>query len=284
MMSPVNSPMASGTTAIELSDTEFNLFRRWLYKTAGIHLADAKRALVAGRLSKRLRELELDSYKQYFDCFIATNNEDNNSECQTAIDLLTTNETFFFREIGHFDYLRQKLFTQWGTRAVRCWSAASSSGEEAYSLAMTLAEHYPGNWQIIGTDINSQVVESAERAVYPMLRSENIPKRYLREFCRKGTGNKANTFKIAPQLRQDVKFSCANLQQPQTNLGQFDLIFLRNVMIYFDKASKERVVNHVIDCLKPGGILFVGHAESLSGVTDRVKLVSPSIYMCEGTS
>jgi chemotaxis protein methyltransferase CheR len=282
-MPPVNAQMALNTSSIALSETEFNLFRRWLYDTAGIHLADAKRALVAGRLSKRLRELDLNSYQQYFDYMIETSNGDNNFERQTAMDLLTTNETFFFRETGHFDYLRQKLLPEWGERAVRCWSAASSSGEEAYTLAMTLAENYPGDWRIIGTDISSRVVESAQRAVYPMLRSNNIPTRYLHEYCRKGTGDKANTFKIAPKLRQNVKFSYANLQQPQTNLGQFDLIFLRNVMIYFDKTSKQRVVNHVLDRLKPGGMLFIGHAESLNGVTERVKLVSPSIYLYLGS-
>jgi chemotaxis protein methyltransferase CheR len=269
---------------VDLTDAEFELFRKWLYSTAGIHLAPAKQALVAGRLNKRLRVLGASTYRQYFDMLSSTTHPAAVSERQIAVDLLTTNETFFFREIGHFDFLRATLIPQWGKRPVRCWSAASSSGEEAYTLAMVLAAHHGGDWQIVGTDISSRVVETARQATYAIERSKNIPLNYLREYCLKGTGDKAHSFRIAPEIRQRVSFSLANLQQSQNQLGKFDLIFLRNVMIYFDLPSKQRVLHNVIDRLKPGGLLFVGHAESLNGVTEQVKLVKPSIYQYHGAS
>lgn len=279
----VPAPAARATVpGLMLGDDEFELFRRWIYDAAGIRLADGKRALVAGRLSKRLRTLNLNSYRHYFEQVTQGGPEGReNSERQIALDLLTTNETFFFREQAHFDYVEKELCPRWGNRSVRCWSAASSSGEEAYTLAMVLAEHYAGDWRITGTDISSRVVDKAQQAIYPMMRSKNIPRRYLQEYCRKGIGSKTDTFRMAPSLRERVTFSCANLQQPQPGLGQFDLIFLRNVMIYFDAASKQQVVSHLLDRLKPGGFLFIGHAESLNGVTQQLKLVRPSVYQCE---
>ncbi len=262
-----------------LSEAEFKLFKTWLYKEAGIHLAEAKRALVEGRLSKRLRELNLSSYQEYFAFLNNKSNPQAVSEKQAALDLLTTNETYFFRESGHFDYIKQVLIPKWGNRSIRCWSAASSTGEEAFTLAMVLAAHYKGDWQIQGTDISSRVIASAKQAVYPMSRSKNIPLEYLREFCRKGVGDKTGTLKITSELRNKVHFSHANLQHNQIDLGQFDLIFLRNIMIYFDVPSKQRVLDNILGCLKPGGTLFIGHAESLNGVSERVKLIRPSIYM-----
>jgi chemotaxis protein methyltransferase CheR len=262
-----------------LSDAEFKLFKAWLYKEAGIHLVDAKRALVESRLSKRLRVLNFSSYQDYFNFLSNKSNVQASSEKQAALDLLTTNETYFFREVGHFDYIRQILIPQWNNRAIRCWSAASSSGEEAYTLAMMLAAHYKGDWQIQGTDISSRVIASAKQAVYPMSRSKNISTQYLHKYCRKGIGDKSDTFKIGHKLRSKVSFSEGNLQKSQAHLGQFDLIFLRNVMIYFDTPSKQKVLDNILDRLKPGGTLFIGHAESLNGVSERVKLIQPSIYM-----
>lgn len=262
--------------AIELFDAEFGLFRQWLYANAGIQLADAKRTLVAGRLNKRLKELGMPSFRQYYDYL--TRSGSAATEKQVALNLLTTNETFFFRENAHFEFVQRTLIPQWKGRSVRCWSAASSTGEEAYTLAMVLAEHHRGDWSVTGTDISSRVVEIATEGAYPLERSKNIPTRYLHEHCRKGIDDNAGTFRISKEIRQKVKFMLANLQQSQQALGAFDLIFLRNVMIYFDGPSKQRVLNHVIDRLKPEGILFIGHAESLNGITDEVKSLQPAIY------
>lgn len=271
----VGAPMPCIET-IPLSVAEFELFKHWLYDVAGIHLADAKRTLVAGRLNKRIKQLGFVSFRQYFEHL--TRSASATEEKQIALNLLTTNETFFFRESAHFDFTQKTLIPQWRGKSIRAWSAASSTGEEAYTLAMVLAEHHRGDWTVTGTDISSRVVAAASEGVYAIERSKNIPARYLQEYCRKGVDDKAGTFKICKEIRQNVRFLLANLQQPQSNLGSFDIIFLRNVMIYFDGPSKQRVVNNVLERLQPGGILFIGHSESLNGVTDKVRMLQPSVY------
>lgn len=270
-------------TKTELSWSEFLLFRQWLYAEAGIQLADAKQALVAGRLGKRLRVLGMATYRQYFDYIqsaasLSSASGAQQDERQTALDLLTTNETYFLREKAHFDFLKQTVLPGWRQRSLHCWSAASSTGDEAYTLAMLLAENHVGEWRITGTDISSSVVSQAQQGVYPMARANNIPRNWLQAYCLKGIDDKAGTFRMAPSIRRQVNFRLANLQQPQGSLGTFDVIFLRNVMIYFDLASKKKVLTNVLDRLKPDGYLLVGHAESLNGLSERLRLVSPSIY------
>jgi chemotaxis protein methyltransferase CheR len=268
----------SPVSPVALQWKEFCQFRTWLYDEAGIQLADAKQALVSGRLGKRLRVLKMRSFGAYFDYISRGNTPEQRSERQVALDLLTTNETYFLREKAHFDYLSQQVLPAWRGRALKCWSAASSSGEEAYTLAMLLADEHPADWRITGTDISSRVVSQAQQGVYPMARAEKIPRPWLHKYCRKGIGDKTGTFRVAQEIRRNVSFLEANLQQPQTSLGPFDIIFLRNVMIYFDVTVKKRVLANVIDRLKPDGIIMVGHSESLNGISDRVRLLSPSIY------
>ncbi|QOC24232.1 protein-glutamate O-methyltransferase CheR [Wenzhouxiangella sp. AB-CW3] len=265
-----------------LTDSEFELFRKLMYETAGINLSPAKRALVAGRLSKRLRELGHHSFREYFQWISdATPNSAGRVERQLAIDLLTTNETYFFRENNHFDFLRQEILPQWQNRRVRMWSAACSSGEEAYTLAMIMTLDGRCDWEILGTDISTRVVEKARMGVYPMERAEKIPQRYLKACCLKGVGAKAGQFMIDRTIRQKVRFQTGNLMNDQSSLGRFDLVLLRNVLIYFDPEVKRRVVRNVLSRLVPGGWLFVGHAESLNGVVDNIRLVRPSIYRKE---
>lgn len=276
MAKPAQEPVYA---QINLLDKEFEQISRWVYLAAGIRLTDSKKALVSSRLSGRLRELQLISFQQYIDMITNAKHPLSATERQNAINLLTTNETFFFREIAHFDFIREVVLPLKSGRKMRCWSAASSTGEEAYSLAMTLAQHHNGAWEIVGTDINEEVVTKARSAIYPMLRADNIPKAQLHQFCLKGTGSKAGTFKIAKELRRNVSFRQANLQQLPPDLGQFDLVFLRNVMIYFDVASKERVIANVQRQMKPGSYLLIGHAESLNGIANQLTLIRPSIYL-----
>lgn len=259
-----------------LKDNEFNLFQKLIYDTAGIHMTIAKKPLVSGRLAKRLRHHGLVSYSDYFQLLTAA----NSPELQMAVDLLTTNETFFFREPKHFDFLRERILPGWrGGGARRVWSAASSSGEEAYTLAMLLAEHAPGqDWEIVGTDISTRVLEKARTGHYPIERAKNIPQQYLSAYCLKGTGSQDGTFLIGKSLRERVKFVHGNLKTDMASLGSFDLIMLRNVLIYFDLATKQQVVSRLVRQLKPGGHLMVGHSESLNGVTDAVQVVVPSVY------
>ena len=262
----------------ELDWKEFLAFRQWLYDEAGIQLADVKQALVAGRLRKRVCALSMRSYRQYFDYIRHPKTNEQKLEHQTALDLLTTNETYFLREKSHFDFLQQHVLPAWQQRSLHCWSAASSSGEEAYTLAMLLAGKHSGEWKITGTDLSSKVVSQAQRAVYPLQRANQIPQHWLQAYCLKGVDEYEGTFKMAPDIRSKVTFKQANLQHSQRGIGPFDIIFLRNVMIYFDEPSKKRVLANVLERLKPDGYLIVSHTESLNGLNDRIRLLHPSIY------
>lgn len=276
---------ASGAAAVGpvLSDAEFELFRKLIYQEAGISMAPSKKALISGRLAKRVRDLGYASFKDYFTWIDGAKNDPAAvRERQNAIDHLTTNETYFFREPRHFDYLQNVLIPSWAGRAVRVWSAASSSGEEAYTLAMVMARHHRGEWEIVGTDISTRVVETARRGQYPMSRAKNIPQAYLKSYCLKGVGQHEGTFRIDAALRRRVSFRTANLQEEQSAVGQFDLILLRNVLIYFDVDIKRRVLGNVLRQLRPDGCLMVGHAESLHGVTNAVTVIQPAIYRVSG--
>lgn len=263
--------------AAGLKDREFEQFREWLYRAAGISLSPAKKALVAGRLFKRLKHYQLDSYGDYFKWIMAPQNA---AELQVALDLLTTNETYFFREPKHFEFLSRHVLPHAAPgRTFRLWSAASSSGEEPYSLAMTLAEGLPTTpWEITGSDISSQVLAQARTGHYPMERARNLPRPLLVKYCLKGTGPQEGTLLIDKTLRSRVNFIQVNLNEAMPNLGEFDVIFLRNVMIYFDQETKRKVVARLLPLLKPGGYFMVSHSESLNGVSDALKLVAPSIY------
>lgn len=260
-----------------LRDDEFRQFQSWIYQAAGISLSDAKKALVAGRLFKRLKFHQLSSYGDYFR-FIMSGG--STAELQIALDLLTTNETYFFREPKHFDFLRDQVLPNLAPgRACRIWSAASSSGEEAYTIAMTLAEALVSKpWDVFGSDISSHVLAIARAGHYPMARARNIPEPLLKKYCLKGTGRQEGTFLIDRPLRSHVEFAQVNLNHPLPDVGMFDVIFLRNVMIYFDQETKQQVVSRILPQLKSGGYFMVSHSESLNGVTDQLTLIKPSIY------
>ncbi len=258
-----------------LKDHEFTLFQKMIYETAGINMSIAKKALVGGRLAKRVKHHGFSSYGEYFHFLHSSAND----ELQIAVDLLTTNETYFFREPKHFDFIRERILPDWRRGPRRAWSAASSSGEEAYTLAMVLAEHSPTtDWEIVGTDISTRVVERARTGHYAIERAKNIPHSYLSNYCLKGTGRQDGTFLIGKELRCKIKFEHANLKGDLSRYGSFDLILLRNVLIYFDLETKQHVVSRLLRQLKPGGYLMIGHSESLNGVTNDVSVVVPSVY------
>ena len=263
---------------IRITDQEFTLFQRLIYKIAGISLSDAKKVLLVGRLSKRLRQYELTSFTAYYRMLASGNHPE---ELQTMVDLLTTNETYFFREPQHFDFLRDDVLAKRNSPApFRVWSAASSSGEEAYSIAMTLAEALPSTpWEIVGSDICTEVLARAVTGHYSLARTEGIPPAFMRKYCLKGVRSHAGTFLIAPELRKKTRFYQINLMQPVGgDIGEFDVVFLRNVMIYFDPETKARVVHNLLPRLRSGGYLIIGHSETLNGITDRVIGVRPTIY------
>lgn len=262
---------------ISISDEEFVQFQRFIYDVAGISLSCAKKALVGGRLSRRLRDCAVPSYGAYFKLL---DSGEAPGEVQIAVDLLTTNETYFFREQKHFDFLRTLVAAPPRPgHPLRVWSAASSSGEEAYSIAMLLADCLSGErWEVLGSDISLRVLRRARTGHYPLSRARHIPEAYLRRFCLKGTGPQQGTLLIERGLRERVQFAQVNLNAAFADMGPFDVIFLRNVMIYFDNDTKRGVVARVLAQLRPGGHICIGHSESLHEISDAVVAVAPAIY------
>jgi chemotaxis protein methyltransferase CheR len=260
-----------------ITDGEFTQFQRFIYEAAGITMAASKKALVCGRLAKRLQHCGVNSYGEYFRLLASGKSP---AETQTAVDLLTTNETYFFREQKHFDLLRQlALAAAKSPQTFRVWSAASSSGEEAYSIAMVLADCLGArSWEVVGTDISTRVIERARTGHYPMTRTEHLPPDYLKRFCLKGSGAQQDTLLIQRSLRERVHFLQGNLNAKLPQIGEFDVIFLRNVMIYFNAETKREVVARAVTLLKRGGHFLVGHSETLNEINESVRPVAPSIY------
>lgn len=260
----------------KISDVEFNLFKTLIYDKAGITLSPAKRTLVVSRLSKRMRKLELTSFEEYYHLVI-----NDNTELQHSIDSLTTNETYFFREEKHFDFLKKDILSKHTSGdGFKVWSAASSTGEEAYSTSMVLADKFGlhSKWSIIGTDINKNVLAQARKALYPLSESQKIPHPYLINYCLKGVRSHSEMMLMDPKLKAHVSFEPLNLNATlPEHINKFDVVFLRNVMIYFDLETKQRLVDKIADVIKPGGYLFIGHSETLNNVSSRFKIIRPSI-------
>jgi chemotaxis protein methyltransferase CheR len=272
---------ADGTTAVatlpvNITDAEFGKVRDWAMRSAGISISATKKALVVSRWGRRLAHHGLANFESYLKLLSSADGD----EPQIALDLLTTNETYFFREPKHFDFLRATVLpaVKPGSR-FRIWSAACSSGEEAYSIAMLLAAERPScPWDVLGTDISSRVLATARAGLYDLTRAEQIPQDYLRRFCLNGVGPHAGKLLIERALRERIQFSRANLNEPMANFGQFDVIMLRNVMIYFDTKTKERVLRHLLPSLKIGGYFIIGHCDSLAGVGHSLTTCSTSVF------
>jgi chemotaxis protein methyltransferase CheR len=263
---------------LRISDTEFGQFQRFIFEAAGITLTDAKKALVSGRLAKRLHVCQVKTYGEYFRLLMSG---ESPLELQTAVDLLTTNETYFFREPKHFQFLKKEITggTLRASPSLRVWSAAASTGEEAYSVAMVLEDGLPGQpWEVVGSDISARVLERARAGHYSMERISQFPPGYLQRFCLKGRDAQEGTMLVQRALRNKLRFLRVNLNEPLPHLGAFEVIFLRNVLIYFSLETKRKVVARVLNLLQPGGYLFIGHSESLIEVTDAVELLAPAIY------
>ena len=268
---------APDIAAPTISDAEFTQFQTLLRSITGIHLSEFKKTLLVARLSGRLRARKVRTFAEYYKLL---RQPGESEELQFCINHLTTNETFFFREPEHFQILKQFIA---GLRPLpspfRVWSAASSSGEEAYSLAMVLADVLGGaRWEVLGTDISTRVLERARAGLYPLERNGGIPQDYLHRFCLKGVGEHEGNLLIGKQLRERVQFAQVNLNDPLPDVGWFDVIFLRNILIYFQNDQKRKVVESVVQRLRPHGLLVVGHSENLMGITDRVRQVRPTVY------
>ncbi len=274
-------PAMDGPTFIrpQLSDAEFELFRRFIMDNAGISLSPVKKSLVENRLSKRLRDLGMNSFKNYYQRVM---NDVSRNEAQTLIDLLTTNETYFFREPQHFDYLRNHIITKLSpANDISIWCAASSTGEEPYSLAMTLADTLgiSAKWRIIATDINTEVLKTAVAGKYTLCEKDAIPEKLLTSYCLKGVRSQEGVILVDKSIREHIKYEQLNLMgEWGDNYKNFDIIFIRNVMIYFDLPTRKKLVNRLASSIKKDGYLFISHSETLHNLTNRFKLIQPSIY------
>jgi chemotaxis protein methyltransferase CheR len=260
-----------------ITTEEFERFRCLIYDHAGIALTPEKKVMVASRLAKRLDYYQLHSYGEYYQLAISP---DYPHEFQTLVNILTTNETYFFREPKHFEFFQQQILKPWRGEQFRVWSAASSTGEEAYTLAMVLTENLGmRNWEIFGSDLSTRVLEIARRGIYPLDRLEQMDNRLLEKYCLKGVRSQEGFFRVDSKLRSRVKFDQVNLMNVlPPALGKFEVIFLRNVLIYFDQDTKKQVVERLITALKPGGHFIISHSESLHRVTEQLQMIKPSIY------
>lgn len=256
---------------------EFLLFKELLYHQVGINLAPTKMTLLETRLVNRLVTLGFVSFFDYYQ-FIQVGKGKEGNELQVLIDLLTTNETFFFREPAHFEYLREQVLSFYQHQPLRVWSAACSSGEEVYSLAMLLDDSGVNRWELIGSDVSQRVLEKAKAGHYQMLRHEGIPQPYLKKYCLRGTGSQDGTLLINKNLRDRVQFTQVNLNAQLTTMGEFDIIFLRNVLIYFNAEKKADIVKRIAKQIKAGGYLFISHTENLQGIDANLRQIRPSVF------
>ncbi|HSV97013.1 MAG TPA: CheR family methyltransferase [Spirochaetota bacterium] len=260
-----------------LSNAEFARFRDLLYREMGIHLSDEKKSLVAGRLMKRLRHYRLSNYADYLEMAHNTGNDD---ELRVLLNLLTTNETHFFREADHFAFLSGRVLparNDGGT--FRAWSAACSTGEEAYSIAMVLDNALAGRpWEVLGSDANDDVVRKASRGVYPIESIKDIPEAFRKKYCMRGVRSQEGRLMIDKALQCGIDFRTINLNRALPPIGQFDAVFLRNVMIYFNNATRREVLGRIYPLIKQGGYLMIGHTESLVESEGKYVKEAPSVY------
>jgi chemotaxis protein methyltransferase CheR len=262
---------------MSINDLTFRRFSDWMKQQTGVFLSEAKKPLVQQRLHKRLQARRLPSLEAYFKLL---NAPEEDAERQIAIDLLTTHETYFFREEKHFDWLKSQL-QHWPRRQTfNVWCAAASSGEEVWTLAMVLADGLgvDGDWHVLGSDISLPMLEKAERGHYPLERCERIPPDTLRRYCLKGTGRQQGTMLIGKPLRSHVGFRPINLDQALPAMGPFSLIFMRNVLIYFNGETKQQVVSRALLRLQDEGHFVVSHSESLHGLVLPLRAVAPGVY------
>jgi len=266
----------------EFTDSEFKRLREIVHLRTGIALSEAKRELVYGRLARRLRKLNLNSFADY--CQLVEGAE--STELQELTNAITTNLTSFFREGYHFEQLAKEALPyaeskRAGTRRLRLWSAGCSTGEEPYSLAIVLREalaHLPA-WDVklLATDIDSKVVATAAEGVYAAERFKGVPSERVRNWFRQPAGRPGFS-EASEELKQLITFKQLNLLDPWPMKGPFDVIFCRNVVIYFDKDTQRRLFDRMADLQEPGGWLFIGHSENLLNVTRRYKLVGRTVY------
>ncbi len=271
-------------TSAGISSAVFESLRTLVRDLTGIVLSDNHKSMLASRLGGRVRELKLPSVEAYLDYV----QKGGAIEQEKFINAVTTNLTAFFRESHHFEYLKDTVVPalvqnkRFKSRKLRIWSSACSTGEEPYSIAITLNEAIRelAYWdcKILATDLDTNALDEGKKGVYPLERFDKIPHEWLYKWFFKGKGNMASHVRAKPELRNIIKFNQLNLIGPWPMKSPFDVIFCRNVLIYFDEATQTRIVNRMADLLDIGGHFFIGHSENLMRLTDRFQLFEKSIY------
>jgi chemotaxis protein methyltransferase CheR len=263
-----------------LEDKDFRKMSQLVYRLCGINLKENKKALVRARLMKRLRALGLGSIKEYIKLL---ESDQGKEEMILLIDAITTNKTSFFREVDHFRYLGEEILPELKNPRLRFWTAACSSGEEPISLSILLREKLPGiesrDVRILATDISTKMLEIAKKAVYAEEALAGIPSNFLRKYFTVIQKDPPRFYKVKDNVRTLIKLAWLNLMGSWPMKGPFNVIFCRNVMIYFDKATQQKLITRFWDLLEPGGYLFVGHSEGLSSITHDFRYIKPAIYM-----
>jgi chemotaxis protein methyltransferase CheR len=270
----------------EFTDRDFHKLSRFIYREFGIQLPDKKKFLLKSRLVKRLKALNMKRYSDYVN-FVLKGGDLSSEEVIEMIDVVSTNKTDFFRESAHFDFLIDSVIPDLmgkGIKNPKVWSAGCSSGEEVYTLCMVLEDECRLNrirdYIVYGSDISTSILKKAVKAIYPFSAAENIPDRYRKRYLLKSKGDGKQQIRISKVLRDKTRFMWLNLVDDYYNLAKdFDIVFCRNTLIYFDKIIQRKVVTNLLEHLKPGGYLFIGHSESLlNHHFDNIKQVKPTIY------
>ena len=295
--SPVNRPLmpdlpASEIAGISVTPALFAKFQKLIHEETGIWLGNSKSALLCGRLSRRLRLLRIATLDQYYKLIAQS---DQVEERVAMIDAITTNETRFFRDPRHFEFLEQRVIQRWRaevdqearSKTIRIWSAGCSSGEEPYSLAMLLARHLPAEqgWclRIFATDISTRMLALARLGIYSITKAPDIPEPLLKDHMLKGIEHHEGKMKVTLEIQAMVEFENLNLAHgPYPPEGQFDVIFCRNVLIYFGAQSRRNTIARIARCLARNGLLFLGQAENLSGIDVPFRSLMPAVYARAG--
>lgn len=270
-----------------LSVKEFKMLKEFIENSCGIKLTDTKKSMVEGRLRKRIRALGLTGYGEYLD-FVFSKEEDD-AEYVHLIDVITTNKTDFFREPAHFNLLTKDILPDFSQRlglgtseTLNVWSSASSTGEEPYTLAMVLSEFFgaKGNFRVYATDISTRVLQTGHRAVYTEEKAKDIPYDLKKKYLLKSKNRHDQLVRFRPEIRGKVKFGRNNLKGDSYILPcKMDIIFCRNVIIYFDAPTQEAILNKICSYLKPGGFLFMGHSESVHSMPSLpISSYAPTVY------
>ncbi len=273
-----SSPPSSGHRDFEFSDRDFRRVCELIHQRAGIALAPAKRDMVYGRLSRRLRALGLRSFQDYLDRLEG----EGGDEWQAFTNALTTNLTSFFREPHHFEKLREELQARAHRAPLQIWSCAASTGEEPYSLAITACETFgtlTPPVRILATDVDTQVLATASQGVYPVERIASLDPAIKRRYFQRGTGPNEGKCRVAPALRQLIEFRPLNLLSPRYDVGgPYDALFCRNVMIYFDKPTQRAILSRLVQHMGDDGLLYTGHSENYLHAADLIQPCGRTLY------